>query len=89
MILRRAPNMTLRLNHYQPSFCEQLRSKMLPIRTRQSHPTAKAEVQPQIPIQQRGSICGQTHLVVALSLHRIRGKAGRLGCGIFGLVTIP
>jgi len=51
MVLRRLSNMTLCLNRYQASFCEQLRMKMLPIRTRQPRPTAHAEVQPHIPVQ--------------------------------------
>jgi len=49
--------MTLCLNRYQASFCEQLGMKTFPIRTRQPRPTAQAEVQPQIPVQQTVGIC--------------------------------
>jgi hypothetical protein len=48
-----------RLSHYGTTgpLYGQLRTKMLPNRTRQSHPTANTEVQLQTPIQQRGDIC--------------------------------
>jgi hypothetical protein len=57
MLLRWVPNLTLFLNHYQASFCERLRTKIYVIRTRQPHPIAHAEVQPQIPTQKTGDIC--------------------------------
>ena len=76
-----------RLNHYATPvpLYGHLRTKVLPNRTRQSHRIEHTEVQPQTSIQQK-HLC-QTHLVVALSLHRIRGKAPRLGRVIFGLLT--
>ena len=57
MLLRLVSNMSLCLNHHQEYFCEQLRMKLFPIRTRQPRPAAQAEVQPQIMVQQTVGIC--------------------------------